>query len=61
MVKAGRTRPATHDEARVRLRAGAAYLEVAELVLEEPDRLEMPGRRHLTARNWQRPSFDSSI
>jgi hypothetical protein len=27
----------------VRLRAGEAYLEVAELVLEEPDRFEMPG------------------
>ncbi|MDQ1730574.1 MAG: hypothetical protein QOK10_733 [Pseudonocardiales bacterium] len=27
----------------MRLRAGEAYLEVAELVLEEPDRFEMPG------------------
>lgn len=43
MAKAGRTRPATVENARVRLRAGQAYLQVAELVLEEPDRSEMPG------------------
>lgn len=43
MAKAQRTRPATLENARVRLRVGAAYLEVAELVLDEPDRSEMPG------------------
>jgi hypothetical protein len=43
MAKARRTRPATLENARVRLRAGEAYLQVAELVLEEPDRVEMPG------------------
>ena len=43
MANTRRTRPATVDNARVRLRAGQAYLQVAELVLEEPDRTEMPG------------------
>jgi hypothetical protein len=43
VAKTGRTRPATLEIARVRLRAGEAYLEVAELAREEPGRLEMPG------------------
>ena len=43
MANTRRTRPATLDNVRVRLRAGEAYLQVAELVPEEPDRTEMPG------------------
>ena len=43
MAKPQRTRPANLQEARVRLRSAAAYLEVAELVLDEKDRAEMPG------------------
>ena len=43
MAKPRRTRPASVENARVRFRAGEAYLQVAELVLEEPDRAEMPG------------------
>jgi hypothetical protein len=31
------------DDARTRLRSAKAYLEVAELVLEEKDRVELPG------------------
>lgn len=43
MPKPTRTRAATVEQARVRLSTAAAYLEVAELVLDERDRLEMPG------------------
>lgn len=43
MAEARGIRPATLENARVRLRASEAYLEVAELVLEEPDRSEMRG------------------
>ena len=42
-ARAGRTRPATTTDARTRLRSALAYLEVAELVLDEKDRVEMPG------------------
>jgi hypothetical protein len=38
-----RTRPATSESARVRLRSAQAFLEVADLVLDEKDRVEMPG------------------
>jgi hypothetical protein len=38
-----RTRAATVDDARTRLRSAVAYLDVAELVLDDKDRLEMPG------------------
>jgi hypothetical protein len=34
---------ATAADARVRLRAAVAYLDVAELVLDDKDRIEMPG------------------
>ena len=37
-----RTVSATRADARARLRSAAAYLEVAELVLEERDRAEFP-------------------
>lgn len=43
MTKRQRTRAATSEEARVRLRTAEAYLEVADLVLGERDRIEMPG------------------
>lgn len=43
MARAPRARVATTKDARVRLRTAAAYLEVAELVLEEQGRVEMPG------------------
>jgi len=43
VAKARSTRSATLENARVRLRVSEAYLQVAELVLEEPDRTEMPG------------------
>jgi hypothetical protein len=39
----GRTRPATPEQARTRLRTARAYLEVADLVIEEEGRSEMPG------------------
>jgi hypothetical protein len=43
MARRGRTTAATSDSARVRLRSAQAYLEVADLVLDEKDRVEMPG------------------
>ena len=39
----GRTRAATAEDARTRLRTATAYLDVAELVLDDRDRVEMPG------------------
>jgi len=41
--KPNRRRAATADDARIRLRSAEAYLEVAELVLDERERVEMPG------------------
>ena len=43
MARPQRVRSASGADARVRLRSAAAYLEVAELVLSERDRVEMPG------------------
>lgn len=43
MARQRRTRAATVDEARIRFRSAEAYLEVADLVLDERDRVEMPG------------------
>jgi hypothetical protein len=43
MARTQRTKPATTDDARVRLCSAVAYLEVAGLVLDEKDRVEMPG------------------
>jgi hypothetical protein len=43
MARAQRTRAASADDARVRLRSAVAYIEVANLVLDEKDRVEMPG------------------
>ena len=43
MARSGRTRPATVADARIRLGSARAYLEVAELVLDDRDRVEMPG------------------
>lgn len=43
MAKASRTRPASRQDARTRLRTAQAYLEVADLVLAEEKRSEMPG------------------
>ena len=43
MPRVSRTRAATADDARARLRSALAYLEVAELALDERDRVEMPG------------------
>ncbi len=43
MGKARRTTTAGAQEARVRLRTAEAYLEVADLVLGETQRAEMPG------------------
>lgn len=43
MSKARRTTAAGAQEARVRLRTAEAYLEVADLVLGETQRAEMPG------------------
>ena len=43
MAKASRTRPASIQDARTRLRTARAYLEVADLVLAEKERSEMPG------------------
>ena len=37
MTRTSRTRPASHEDARVRARAATAYVEVAELVLDEPE------------------------
>jgi hypothetical protein len=41
--RVGRTRAATVVDARARLGVAQAYLEVAELVLDDKDRIEMPG------------------
>jgi hypothetical protein len=41
--RTGRTRPATVVDARARLGVARAYLDVAELVLDDRDRVEMPG------------------
>lgn len=38
-----RTRAATAAQGRLRLRSAQAFLEVADLVLDERDRVEMPG------------------
>ncbi len=43
MPRAQRTTPASSTEARVRARAAEAYVEVAELVLLDAHRTEMPG------------------
>jgi hypothetical protein len=43
MARRARTTPATTDSARVRLRTAQAYLEVADLVLDDKGRVEMPG------------------
>lgn len=43
MPRSQRTSPASNAEARVRLRAAEAYVEVAELVLLDTRRVEMPG------------------
>lgn len=43
MAKHPRTRTASLLDARVRLRSAQAYLEVADLILSERDRVEMPG------------------
>jgi hypothetical protein len=40
---APRTRPATTEDARTRLRSAQAYLDIAELVLDDKGRVEMPG------------------
>ena len=42
MAKASRTRPASKQDARTRLRTAQAYLEVADLVAAEEERSEMP-------------------
>ena len=38
-----RTRPASREDSRARLRTARAYLDVADLVLSEEKRSEMPG------------------
>src|SRR4051812_38875998 len=43
MARQSRLHVATREEARVRLRSAAAYLEVANSVLDEKDGVEMPG------------------
>lgn len=43
MSRAQRQRVATAADARVRLRSAEAYLDVADLILDERDRAEMPG------------------
>lgn len=43
MARKTRVRAASTNEVRVRLRSAEAYLEVADLVLEERARVEMPG------------------
>ena len=43
MARQSRFRVASGADARVRFRSSAAHLEVAELVLSERDRVEMPG------------------
>lgn len=43
MAKPQRTRPTTTAQIRPRLRSAEAYLEVADLVLGEKGRVEMPG------------------
>ena len=43
MAKASRTQPASKEDSRARLRTARAYLEVADLVLAEEKRSEMPG------------------
>jgi len=43
MPRRERTRAVTSDSARVRLRSAQAFLEVADLVLDERERAEMPG------------------
>jgi hypothetical protein len=39
----GRTQPGGPEQARTRLRTARAYIEVADLVIEEEGRSEMPG------------------
>lgn len=43
MPRARRTRSTNLDDARTRLRSAEAYLEAAELMLEDTDRVEMAG------------------
>lgn len=43
MPRQSRARTVTASDARIRLRSAEAYLEVADLVLEESSRVEMPG------------------
>ena len=43
MARRTSDRAASPSDARLRLRSAAAYLEVAELVLSDKDRIEMPG------------------
>ena len=43
MARTQRTTTATAEQARLRLRSAQAYLEVADLVLDEHERVEMPG------------------
>lgn len=43
MPRAQRTTSASRADARLRLRAAEAYVEVADLVLLDADRVEMPG------------------
>jgi len=43
MARVQRTRAATAEDGRIRLQVASAYLEVAELVLDDRDRAEMPG------------------
>jgi hypothetical protein len=43
MAGPGRTTPATSGSTRVRLLTPQAYLEVADLVLDDKERVEMPG------------------
>lgn len=43
MAKRSQSRAASINDARIRLRTAAAYLEVADLVLAEDKRIEMPG------------------
>lgn len=43
VARQSRTRPVTREDGRTRLRTAEAYLEVADLVLAEERRSEMPG------------------
>jgi hypothetical protein len=43
MARSRRTRTASAGDAQLRVRSAVAYLEIAELVLDDRDRVEMPG------------------